>query len=296
MTTEAPNHVADISEAIMHVGERARRITRLHPQVAFTRPRASFRVETESGLSLKARRFESEPAAKRQQDLRACLPEAFAPVLDRVGAILLERWIDGRPVGAEVADERVIRQTAQIAAALHALPHAADVRVPFRASVTELLAATCSGLGALADACALEAQVAECLRTIVNETTPTESRHCLIHTDLCAENLVVNTAGQVVVIDNEHFRIGPPGMDLARTWYRWGWHDSRRGDREWPLFRRAYEDAGGDPEAVANETFWRVAAVAASARIRLSDGGAGVTAAAQVLSTLAREARRARRP
>ena len=296
MTEIAP--ADDIVAAVAAFGERPRNIVPLHPTAAPTRPRASFRVEVEAGHSIKARRMESEAAAARQQELRAGLPAAFAPVLARLGAILIEGWIEGRPLDTVAASLPLIRQAGALLAALHALPGAAGKPLLFRAEVTGLRDDTLSALAALADAGALDEATAGALATIVAATAPGDSRHSLIHTDFCAENLVVDAAGRLFVVDNEHFRFGPPGMDLARTWYRSGWHDGNRFAGEWAAFRRSYEAAGGDREAFLHEPFWRIAAATVSARLRLRTGDwdAAVPIACLVglaRSTASREERRA---
>jgi len=99
---------------------------------------------------------------------------------------------------------------------------------------------------------------------------------------------VVDAAGRLFVVDNEHFRFGPPGMDLARTWYRWGWHDPARPPEEWAAFRRSYAAAGGDPEAFAHEPFWRIAAATVSARVRLGMGDRDSAVPIACLAGLAR--------
>jgi aminoglycoside phosphotransferase (APT) family kinase protein len=229
-------------------------------------------VETEEGGTIKARRMESEAAALRQQELRAELDPVFAPVLARSGAVLLEQWIEGRPLNEIPATPAMIRRSAAILAGLHAVASAGARCLPFRADLSDLLGETGSGLQSILAAGALDRPTVARLHAIVANAAPGESRHCLIHTDLCAENIVVDDSGRLFVVDNEHFRFGPAGMDMARSWYRWGWHVAGEASGGWEIFRLAYESAGGDPEALLHEPFWRIAAVVVSARLRLHLG------------------------
>lgn len=281
----------DVVDAVARFGQRARRVVALHAPGAPMRERASFRIDTESGMTIKARRMENEAAAQRQQELRADLPADFAPVLARVGAILLESWIEGRPLNEIPPSETLIRRAGSVLAALHAPRRAAGKSLPFRSDLAGLRNDTLSGLRSLATLGALDAAAADLLCAIADAAAPGESWHCLIHTDFCGENMVVDSAGCLFVVDNEHFRFGPPGMDLARSWYRWGWHDQDRSPREWETFREAYEAAGGDAEAFAHEPFWRIAAVTISARLRLRLGHPDTALPLHCLMDIARSTR-----
>lgn len=107
------------------------------------------------------------------------------------------------------------------------------------------------------------------------------------HTDLGGGNVVVDPAGRLHVVDNEHFRIGPPGMDLARTWYRWGLYRRGSDTAEWQRFRHAYAGVGGAAGAFTHEPFWRIAAVAVSARLRPRTVDPTIAAPIQCLIRLA---------
>jgi len=258
----------DVATAVELFGQRVRRIVPLRPAGGFARERASFFIETDSGAALKARRLENEAAARRQQQLRVSLPGEFAPVLARIGPILLETWIEGRPLNELPPSEQAIAKAGELLAALHALPGAGERAPPFLASHAALRTETMAGLHALGACGAVEATAIKQLCAVVAAAAPGDGRHCLIHTDFCAENLVKDHSGRLFAVDNEHFRFGPSGMDLARTWYRWGWHKSER-RWEWEKFRESYQGALNDEDPFAQEAFWRIAVVTISAGLRV---------------------------
>jgi hypothetical protein len=277
----------DVAEAVILSGRRPLRITPLSPVTGLLRKRESFRVETGAGTAIKARRLESEAAARRQQELRAGLPEGFAAVIARFGPILLEEWIDGRSLDAIPPDAALIRQAGTLMAFLHARTEAAGMALPFPAEIDGLRAEALAGLRAVAAAGCLESATIDRLCSFAAEAVPGAVPHRLIHTDICGENLVVDASGRIYVIDNEHFRFGPAGMDLARTWYRWGWCEGGRPAPQWEVFRQAYQAAGGAGEAFVHEALWRLAAAAISARLRVEIGHPDVSVPLHCLQAIA---------
>lgn len=287
MATEAGT-VEDVVEAVAQLGRRPLRVIRLSPRTGAMERRASFRVETETGAVIKARRMESEAVAREQMELRSGLPDAFPPVLARFGPILIETWIEGRPLGEMPPPAPLIRQAGALLATLHARECAGGRPLPFRAGMGGLRDETLSRLRWLAECGALDAASADRLATLAAGAAPEEAPHCLIHTDYCGENLVVDLAGRLFVVDNEHFRFGPAAMDLARSWYRWGWGARGAPAWQWTQFREAYEAAGGERAEPARDPFWRIAAVVVSAFVRLRTGHPEVSTPLLCLGDMAR--------
>src|SRR4030095_9232601 len=119
-------------------------------------------------------------------------------------------------------------------------------------------------LRALLAAKAVEESLAACLRAAAAERDPRIAPAGIIHTDLCAENLVVDPAGIVRAVDNEALRTGPTGFDLARFWYRWPMSASA-----WDTYVSAYARLADPEPALAHFAFWKLAAVLHSARVRV---------------------------
>jgi thiamine kinase-like enzyme len=88
-----------------------------------------------------------------------------------------------------------------------------------------------------------------------------------LHTDLCPEN-VVYLNGEMRVVDNGSWSIGPAVYDVARTWWRWPMQ---------PAGRRSFRDAYGplDPSL----PFWIVVAAVGSTLYR-TGGRADIAEAA----------------
>jgi aminoglycoside phosphotransferase (APT) family kinase protein len=221
---------------------------------------------------VKARRMDSEYAAREQVELRAGLPAAFTSVLARFGKILIETWIEGRPLNEMSPSKPLTRQAGELLAMLHTRERAGGRSLPFSADVSGLKDETLSGLRWLVVSGALDATAVDCLSALVERGAPDEAPHCLIHTDYCAENLVVDASGRLFVVDNERFRFGPAAMDRARTWYRWGWSEPGAPAWQWEAFCEAYQAAGGERETPGHDSFWRIAAIVVSAVVRLRTG------------------------
>ena len=266
--------IGDIVRALDAYGLCPQQIEPLPTPVGAQRQRASFRVETEDGRRLKARRMDNAQAAARQHALRQELPAAFAPVLFRHDAVLLEKWIDGRSLHDGVVEEDHIRQLAVLMRSLHMTGSAAGQALPFQADIGELRSITASCLDFLEAGRVLEPAIIARLRTIAAISAPALATHRLIHTDLCGENLVVDAAGRVSAIDNEHFRFGPAGMDLARLWYRSGWYGEGADGPSWRLFCHHYGADADVQDDARHRPFWRLAATVLSARLRVGTAAA----------------------
>jgi thiamine kinase-like enzyme len=92
---------------------------------------------------------------------------------------------------------------------------------------------------------------------------PGSARTALVHLDFCPENLVIDPAGSLHLIDNEWLCLDAAGVDLGRSWSRWPLPDAA-----WQRFLHGYARTG--PEAPAALRFWLIAMAARSASIRLA--------------------------
>lgn len=277
LSTPVAGHDA-IEAALAHVGLRARRIEALSPPGPIKRGRATVRVDLEGGRTIKARLLESDDAAQRLHALCARLEPAFSRAIGHAGPVLLEEWIEGVPLAEPDA---WIETAAALLGRLHATPiAAAPARIASRRWRDE-------GHGDLADlaAAGLLAPADQArLAAILDATDPGDAPLVLAHRDFCAENMIVDGAGALRVIDNEWLSPQPAGLDLARTACRWPM--SAAG---WRRFLGAYRAAAPvDPGPLA---FWEVSALAWTARVRLRLGPERTTGAlAQLLAVAAREA------
>lgn len=273
------HHVRAIAEALEETGSDPRDIRLLKARPARMAIRASYRVDLVSGCTVKARIMVSDVAARRQQELRAGLPDAFARVLGRAGAVLIEEWIDGRALTDAFPAEAFVREAGRLLAALHATPppSVAD-EAPARCWVDS----TREDLQRLKAAGVLEAAIVDRLDAAVAAEPPGAEPRGLTHHDFCGENMVVTPEGRLHVVDNEHTAIDAAGLDLARSWYRWGLRGTR-----WDWFRDAYLAGGGSGRAFAHERVWRIVGATASAGLRLRDGWAGLDVPLACLRRLA---------
>jgi len=248
-------------------------------------PRVAYRVDLADGRTVKLRRAATEERARCFTELAAAVGDPrLARVLARRGDVTMEEWIPGTSL-----DRLELRDAHLVAGAeLLAAIHLADVPAGFprpRAMSTEAARAGIeTALRALLDAGAVDESLAGFLRAVAAERDPRTAPAGIIHTDLCAENLVVDPRGLVRAVDNEALRIGPTGFDLARVWYRWP-----MSVRAWATYVTAYARLADPEPALAHFAFWKLAAVLHSARVRIRRGIAAAEVPLARLRALARE-------
>jgi hypothetical protein len=96
---------------------------------------------------------------------------------------------------------------------------------------------------------------------------------------------VVDARGRFHAVDNAATRLGHPDEDLARTFHRWPMAPA-----EEALFLEAYAACRDPAGFLGHRRFWWAAAVARSARVRLTRGYEG---AAETVRSLREGALRA---
>jgi len=272
----------DVVQALAQAGLRSQDAEILTVTSDPLGPRALYRVRLDNGLTVKARRLESEEAAARQQSVRAGLPPAFAIVIARSGAVLIEEWIEGRSLAHESPGETLVRDAARLLATLHATPGSGGIDLPYSASTSGWKTLAEARLDQLLAGEALDATAVGALRTILAASDPGNAEAGVTHLDFCGENMVIDHEGHLRVIDNDRICIDALGLDVARVWYRWA-----LAGRAWHWFRDGYADGGGSRDALAQQRFWRIVGVSVSAAFRLRSSRADVSRPLECLRRLA---------
>jgi aminoglycoside phosphotransferase (APT) family kinase protein len=250
---------AEIGAALALHGFEAVRGVLLSPLGEKKGRRCAYRIEDEGGKVVKVRLFENAEEARRVFEQRAALEEAFAPAVACHGAVLIEAWVEGVPL-VDLDWESWVEPAGALLGRLHATPLGAHE--PPNVSTRRWREGAESDLEILTAAGTIASAEADRLRAELRQRDPGESRTALIHTDFCADNMVIDTRGRLRVIDNEGMAVRPPGFDLARTFQLWPMSKEAR-----VRFRRGYlSSAPMEPEAPG---FWRIAAVLLGARIFL---------------------------
>jgi hypothetical protein len=256
MTTAAPV-AEDLADALGQLGLRARSLVPISPPGDGKRGRCAYRAKLADGRTLKLRRLESAETAEQLVALRARLESAFAPVISRHGAVLIEEWIEGVPLSAAAAGPHL-----EAAGALLARHHLTDASgAPGVLETREWRALAEHQLESLAARGALAPGVVTSLRDELRRSDPGRAPAVLIHRDFCPENMLIDAAGNIRVFDNEWQALGPAGFDLGCTFSRWPMAEASQA-----AFAGAYRAAGGaDPGPLS---FWRIAAILWRARLR----------------------------
>jgi hypothetical protein len=222
--------------------------------------RATWRVHLDGGGSVKARRLLGAAKGRRIERLVGRLGDPrLARVLGRDGRYLVEEWVEGRTLGELPLDPGRLERAAELLGSLHA-------RAPRPAPARRAERQARKALGRLAGAGAIARAEAEEL--LARLEPPALATVGFVHGDLCGENLVEDAAGRVHAIDNELLRIDFVDLDLARTWYRWPMPPA-----SWATFVAAYRRWRDPLPASGEERFWRIAATARAAALRLARRG-----------------------
>jgi thiamine kinase-like enzyme len=254
----------EVAAALAHAGLRVRGFHSLSTIPFASTGRAAYRVDLETGRTIKARRVEDEKTARRLFEIRRDLPAAFAPAFDQHGTVLLEDWIEGEELGGACPSDAHVTDAAELLAQLHATEILAGHPMHERRSTTGWREETERGLRDIFAAGALRAWDAPMLRATLERLDPGTAIVGLVHTDFCGENMVVDRAGRLHVVDNERVSVDALGFDVGRTWYRW-----TLPSLAWERFRSTYAARMPFLEPLETLGFWSVVAVVKSAAIRL---------------------------
>ena len=104
--SEDPTEFPEVREALHRLGFRAVRTTLLSAPDPMKRGRSTHRADLADGRAIKLRRLESAAEARRLLALRIEPAEHFVRPIAHCGPVLVEPWIEGRPIGAEEAAAR----------------------------------------------------------------------------------------------------------------------------------------------------------------------------------------------
>jgi aminoglycoside phosphotransferase len=226
--------------------------------------RAAYRIDTADGRTMKARRLEDEAIAQRLVELRRTLPRAFGPVLARHGRVLLEEWVPGVALGHEPPGRERLAQAGTVLGELHALAALDDTPLHGSRETARHREIAEAGLQQVVAAGALDPRGAEALSRRMRRLDPGKAINGLVHFDFCGENIVVDRAGDLRVVDNDRMGVDALGFDLARAWYRWALPDA-----EWQHLQSAYAACLPFSEPVHTLPFWRLVTLARAAALRL---------------------------
>jgi thiamine kinase-like enzyme len=254
----------EVAGALARVGLCIRAFRRISKIGSADAGRSTYRIDVETGHTIKARRVDDDETARRLFEVRRELPEAFAPVIGCYGAVLLEEWIDGEELGKGIPSDAHLTTAASLLAHLHATQAVAGHPVHERRSTAVWRETAEESLRQVLAADALDVTAVTRIREALEQRDPGQASVGLVHTDFCGENMVEDRAGRLRVIDNERVGVDAIGFDVARTWYRWALPV-----RAWECFRSAYAARVSLTEPLDTLGFWSVVAVAHSAALRL---------------------------
>ncbi len=275
--------ISEVLAALAHGGMRPLRWQLLSAFAPETTRRPSYRVELCDGRTVKARCLLDESSAEKTQQIRAAMAVgAFPPVLLRCGRVFIEPWVEGTPLSSGAATGAQVATAASLLAQVHAVEEVAGRKVRSERATQEWRGQTTARLELLVARGAIRGDCLQTLQDAQQRSDPGTARLGVIHGDFCAENMIVDPAGGLLVIDNEDFAVDALDYDLGLTWYRWPLPELA-----FALFLDTYSRQARRP--VAPLTFWKIAAVAKGAASRVQLFPEGAAAALARLEHLAAE-------
>lgn len=254
----------EIAAALARAGLCGHAFRHLSKTISPESRRSVYRIDTDTGNTIKARRVEDEGTARRLFEVRRELPDAFAAVIGIYGSVLLEEWVEGEELGNEIPTDANIVTAAALLARLHTTQTLAGQRLRERRSTAAWRDTAEESLRHILAVDALDTTAAARILDALQRLDPGEATVGLVHTDFCGENMVVDRAGRLRVVDNERIGVDALAFDVARTWYRWGLPA-----RAWERFRSAYVARMSFREPLDTIGFWSIVAVTHSAALRL---------------------------
>jgi hypothetical protein len=256
LTAAPPAVEREVAEALEQHRFAAAQVLPISPFHGKKQGRFTFLAIAADGAKLKARRFPDVAGAERQEAFREGLEPAFAPVLARHGAVLIESWVEGSGIDGD-ASAAVLAEAGALLGRLHAEHPASGT--DSRRDTSEYRHEAEQDLETLARAGAIAPGLEASIAAEVERLDPGGYEPVLIHRDFCAENFILDRDGHLVVIDNERFVLGAAGFDLGRSFHRWP-----MSERDWSRFLAAYHLAGGAPCELG---FWTLITNVSLARI-----------------------------
>jgi len=249
------------------------------------RPKATFRLEFESGLTLKGRRLRSADDAVKMMNICSALGSpSLSEIMARNEEALLEKWIDGTPLN-ELSNltADILAACGEILGTFHttSCPGRRDCGPVEIRKRTENFDAE---LQELERSNLIPMQTRLRLMRRFGQGAPSGADTGFIHGDFCAENIVLDTGHILRVIDNGSLSTGPLEEDLGRTFSRWPMDD-----RQKAAFLEGYSRHRDPAAFLIHSGFWIVSALAHSAVVRARADAEGAEALALQLDGHSRE-------
>jgi aminoglycoside phosphotransferase (APT) family kinase protein len=237
------------------------------------RRRGAWRLRFADGSVLKGVLFDSPAAADRVElILRALGDRHFPQVLARGGAAMLLPWVEQRAFSNHPFGPAELRRCAQVQGWMHSLDaaHLSGAGADTTESWWTRLEAASEHLEQQGGRLSTDARR---LLVLAREHSPTRTARGIVHGDLCAENIVVQSPERLFVVDNETLHVAAPDYDLARTWYRWPMLAA-----DWRRYLSAYAEQRSPAQFEAHFVYWAALVLIESARwhLMLATGGAGI--------------------
>jgi phosphotransferase family enzyme len=190
-----------------------------------------YRIDLADGRTVKLRRSTSAQQARRYGHLVVTLQDPrLARVLARRGDLTLEEWIAGTTLESRDVSARELAWGGELLGTLHAIRRVGVTALPPTVSTRPIRTRLEADLRAVVELGAISRRIGARLRSAAAHHDPGTAWAGVLHTDLCPENLVRDTAGTIRVVDNEGMQIGATGFDLARVWYRLADDENRMAD------------------------------------------------------------------
>ena len=250
------------------LGSRVLEAWPVSPLRGVDRPRTAFCARLADGRRVKLRRLRTAIRAEELADLLECLADRGLPQpLARRDETLAVEWVEGTPLPTDSSAAEWIPRAAELLAAIHGARRFRREVLPASRSTDAELRIFTAQLDWLAATGALDRSEAAELVADVSGWAPQRALQGIAHGDFAAENLIVDEAGSLRVVDNEALAVSILDLDLARVWSRWP-----MAEPSWRAFLATYAGASGREVEDAGLAPWKLRTLVLSAWYRTQYG------------------------
>jgi Ser/Thr protein kinase RdoA (MazF antagonist) len=264
-----PNHIGgDLQALVLSLGGEVACVEPITRLISPRQSKAQFKLTFADGRQFKGRRYESRNKRRRVSTLAPLLDGLpFTQIIAAKGRATLEEWVTGTTLRAAEVSEQQACDAGALLGLVHTregIPPAAwaespDVDAPLEKIVSHLDRIS-RGVAELSPLCEHLAELARGLQ-------PGAFQSGLIHADYAVDNMIIAEDGHIIVVDNEHLRVGPLDYDLARCWSRWPMTESLR-----QAFGEGYQQHRSLEPFAKNRQFWAIRALSQSLSVHLKHG------------------------
>jgi aminoglycoside phosphotransferase (APT) family kinase protein len=224
---------------------------------------SAYRLRAADERVVKGRIFSTARQAELAQFVARCLgPEVVPAPLERIGVGLVTEWVEGHTAESTA---QILARCGRMQSLVNTLPLPDSARNMRQSGVERRLAGAEENAAELIAAGVLTSSEGEAALAVARAHMPGAFAVGFALGDLCPENTIVRTSGDVCFVDHDTLAVTACEFDLARTWHRW-----RMTAEEREVFYSAYAERRSLEPLLTGLPYWAVLVLLSAGWFRLS--------------------------